>query len=84
MAAKFLLNIQALKLLLNPICTMQAAAIPKTDQARHSQSLGYSYPKRMTARILHFHLIKSAVNVNPTSQKEVSSKNLTNSTSLSI
>jgi len=62
---------------------MQAAAIPKTDRVRHSQSLGYSYPKRMTARI-HFHLIKSAVNVNPSSPKEVSSKNLTNSTSLSI
>jgi hypothetical protein len=38
----------------------------------------------MTAHVLHFHLIKSAISVNPSSPQEASSKNFTNSTSLSI
>ena len=61
---------------------MQTAATHKTDRVRHSVTW-YSYPKRMTARIVHFHLIKSAVNVNPSSP-QMSSKNFTNSTSLLI
>jgi len=46
MAVKFLLNIQALKLLLNnPICTMQAAAIHKTDRVRHSVTWVFLFQK---------------------------------------